>query len=217
MMEEIADTGTVFVVDDDASVRKALSRLLRATGFTVEVFASATEFLERPVFEEVGCILLDIRMPGPSGLDLQNRLADENRPLPIVFITGHGDIPTSVKAMKKGAVDFLTKPIDEGELLAAVQIALDKSRAVQKTRMALKEAADRLRALSPREREVAVLVIRGLLNKQIAGKLGISVPTVKIHRGRIMRKLSVGSMPELICALGGLEPQEIHEASIQAM
>jgi len=189
---------TVFVIDDDASVRKSLSRLLRSAGYTTETFASAEEFLGREHFNGIGCLLLDVQMPGLSGMDLQKDLNKADYHMPIIFITGHGDIPMSVEAMKKGAVDFLTKPFDDKELLQAVDSAIEKDR---QTRAEYDEGLDirrRIELLSPREHEIFRYVITGMLNKKIALKLDISEKTVKVHRGRIMEKLCVDSVAELV-------------------
>jgi FixJ family two-component response regulator len=189
---------TVFVIDDDASVRKSLSRLLRSAGYTTETFASAEEFLDREHFNGIGCLLLDVQMPGLSGMDLQKELNKADYHMPIIFITGHGDIPMSVEAMKKGAVDFLTKPFDDKELLQAVESAIEKDR---QTRAEYDETLDirrRIELLSPREHQILRYVITGMLNKKIALKLNISEKTVKVHRGRIMEKLCVDSVAELV-------------------
>jgi FixJ family two-component response regulator len=204
------DEPTVFIIDDDASVRKGLSRLLRSLGFDVEAFASAEEFLVRERFQGVGCIVLDVRMPGLSGVDLQNELTRVHYDVPIIFITGHGDIPMSVEAMKKGAIDFLPKPFDEDALLLAVTRALEKAgdaRVLKVERDALKS---RLELLTPRETEILRYVISGMLNKQIAYELDIAEKTVKVHRGRIMEKLSVNSVADLVrlAERVGIEPHD---------
>jgi FixJ family two-component response regulator len=189
---------TIFVIDDDASIRKSLSRLLRSAGYTTEAFASAEEFLGRQHFSGIGCLLLDVRMPGLSGMDLQEELNKADYQMPIVFITGHGDIPMSVEAMKKGAVDFLTKPFDDKELLRAIERAIEKGR---QTRAEYDETADIRRhidLLTPREGEILGYIITGMLNKQIGLKLDIAEGTVKVHRGRIMEKLCVDSVAELV-------------------
>jgi FixJ family two-component response regulator len=189
---------TVFVIDDDASVRKSLSRLLRSFGFGVEVFASAELFLKREPYDGVGCILLDIRMPGMSGMVLQEQLSKASNNLPIIFITGHGDIPTSVKAMKRGAVDFLTKPFDDEELLQAIRRAIEKDVRTKADQRETRNALERIKQLTPREYEILHYILAGLLNKQIAFKLGIAEKTIKIHRGHITGKLSVSSVAELV-------------------
>ena len=200
----------VFVIDDDASIRKSLSRLLRSAGHTTETFASAEAFLGREHFNGIGCLLLDVQMPGLSGMDLQEELNRADYHMPIVFITGHGDIPMSVEAMKKGAVDFLTKPFDDKELLLAVEKAIEEDTCA---RAAYDEALDlrkRIKRLTSRELEVLRYVLTGMLNKQIALKLDIAEKTVKVHRGRIMEKLCVDSVADLVRLAGkaGVEPAE---------
>jgi FixJ family two-component response regulator len=189
---------TIFVIDDDASVRKGLSRLLRSLGFVVETFASAEQFLERERFQGVGCIILDVRMPGLSGMDLQEKLYKADYGMPIVFISGHGDVPTSVQAMKKGAVHFLPKPFDDEELLQAVKEAIEIDRKVKGEREGVQDIHRRIDLLTFRELEILRYVITGMLNKQIAFELGIAEKTVKVHRGRIMEKLCVDSVAELV-------------------
>jgi FixJ family two-component response regulator len=189
---------TVFVVDDDPSVRRALGRLLKAWGFRVQTFASAEELLRHPLPDGPACVVLDVSMPGINGLDLQRTLAEQEPGLPIVFITGHGDIPMSVQAMKAGAVDFLPKPFANQDLLAAVRQAL--ARGAQSRQEAAETAALRQRAaaLSAREREVMALVVSGLLNKQAGHRLGVTEGTVKAHRGKVMDKMGAGSLAELV-------------------
>jgi FixJ family two-component response regulator len=199
---------TVFIIDDDASVRKSLSRLLRSASYTTETFASAEEFLAREHFNGIGCLLLDVQMPGLSGMDLQEELNKADYHMPIIFITGHGDIPMSVEAMKKGAVDFLTKPFDDKELLQAVEKAIEKDTF---TRAEYEETLDirkRVELLTSRELEILRYVITGMLNKQIALKLDIAEKTVKVHRGRIMEKLRVDSVADLVrlAEKAGIEP-----------
>jgi len=189
---------TVFVIDDDASVRKSLSRLLRSLGFEVETFASAELFLKRDPYDGVGCIILDIRMPGLDGIGLQDQLSKADYSIPIIFITGHGDIPMSVRAMKKGAIDFLPKPFDDEELLQAVKRAVEKDVKAKSERREVFEILEQLRQLTPRELEILRHVISGLLNKQIGFKLGIAEKTIKIHRGHIMEKLHVSSVADLV-------------------
>lgn len=189
---------TVFVIDDDSSVRKSLTRLLQALGFKVEAFASAELFLERGQFDGVGCIILDIRMPGLDGMALQDQLSQTDYSMPIIFITGHGDIPMSVRAMKKGAVDFLPKPFDDEDLLQAVKRAVEKDVKAKFERREVSEILAQLRGLTPRELEIFRYVISGLLNKQIGFKLGIAEKTIKIHRGRIMEKLRANSVADLV-------------------
>ncbi len=191
-------TPTVFVIDDDPSVRKGLSRLLRSVGHAVEMFASAEEFLAREHFDGIGCIILDVQMPGLSGMDLQARLSKAETSMPVVFITGHGDIPMSVEAMRKGAVHFLTKPFDDDELLGAVGEAIEKDRKAKAEQTEVQELREQIRLLTPREYEVLRCVITGMLNKQIAFTLNIAEKTVKIHRGRVMEKLRVDSVAELV-------------------
>jgi len=189
---------TVFLVDDDPSILKSLSRLLRSAGYTAETFASAEEFLGREHFNGIGCLLLDVRMPGLSGMDLQDELSQADYSMPIIFITGHGNIPMSVQAMKKGAVDFLTKPFDDEELLQAVKKAIEKDRKAKAEQAEMHDALRRIEQLTPREHEILRYVITGMLNKQIALKLDIAEKTVKIHRGRIMEKLCVDSVADLV-------------------
>ena len=188
---------TVFVVDDDASFRTAVTRLLRAAKYEVRGYASASEFLDSDPCAAPGCILLDLRMPGLSGFDLQQSLARRDEPLPIIFLTGHGDIPASVRAMKAGAVDFLTKPVRREALLRTVQNALERDVAERKSRAIVGELRSRYETLTAREREVLAHVVSGKLNKQIAFDLGTSERTIKAHRASIMDKLRVQSVAEL--------------------
>jgi two-component system, LuxR family, response regulator FixJ len=199
---------TVFVIDDDASIRKSLSRLLRYAGHTTETFASAEKFLGREHYDGIGCLLLDVKMPGLSGMDLQEKLNEADYHLPIIFITGHGDIPMSVEAMKKGAADFLTKPFEDEDVLQAIESAIDRNRKARAEYDEILDIRKRLDLLTPREYEVFRYVITGRLNKQIAFDLGIAEKTVKIHRGRIMEKLRVGSSAELVHLAGkaGVKP-----------
>ena len=198
----------VYVVDDDPSVRKALARLLHSAGHTVETFSSAAEFLARERCQGVGCLVLDVRMPSLGGMELQAELAARGIDLPVVFLTGHGDIPMTVEAMKQGAVDFLTKPVDEEVLLDAVHQALLRHRAARSERLEVQALQERVASLTPRELEVLRCVITGALNKQIAARLGIAEKTVKIHRARVMEKLGVTSVAELVqsCQHAGVEP-----------
>jgi len=189
---------TVFIIDDDPSVRKSLSRLVRSLGFGSESFASAEEFLGRERYDGLGCIVLDVRMPGLSGMELQDELVKGEFSMPIIFITGHGDIPMSVQAMKKGAVDFLPKPFDDDELLEAVQKAIEKDREAKAERSATRDILTRIERLTTRECEILRYVITAMLNKQIAFKLDIAEKTVKVHRGRIMEKLGAHSVAELV-------------------
>ena len=191
---------TVWVVDDDASVRKALTRLCQTAGHQVKTFASAREFLDAGPPDSPACLVLDVRMPDLSGLDLQSELATRNIRTPIVFITGHGDIPMSVRAMKAGAVDFLTKPFRNQDLLAVIQTALGKDARLSSVEHERQAVQCRLERLTPREREVFGLVIKGLLNKQIAAELGASELTIKVHRARVMEKMEVASVAELVQA-----------------
>jgi len=188
----------IFVVDDDASVRKSLARLLGSHGLTVETFDSAEQFLRREPYGGTGCIILDVRMPGLSGIALHDELARTDYHVPVIFITGHGDIPMGVEAMKKGASDFLPKPFEESQLLDAVNRALEKSAHDRADRTEAERARMRIDRLTPREREVLPYIIAGMLNKQIAFKLDIAEKTIKVHRGHIMEKLGVDSVVELV-------------------
>jgi FixJ family two-component response regulator len=190
---------TVFLVDDDDSVRKALARLIRTAGYEIKTFASAREFIEsKPEITAVACLVLDVRLPGLNGLDLQDALRAAKVPIPIVFITGHGDIPMSVKAMKAGAVDFLPKPVRAETLLPAIEQALARASRERAEGAELEDIRRRLNALTPREREVMVWVVKGTLNKQIAFELGTVEKTIKVHRARVMEKMEVGSLAELV-------------------
>ena len=188
----------VFVIDDDASMRDAVSRLLNAVGLTVETFASAREFLAGKLPDVPGCAVLDVRLPGLSGLDLQREMVERGIHIPVIFITGHGDIPMSVQAMKAGAVEFLTKPFRDQDLLDAVRSGIQLDRQGRKERAELAELRDGLRQLTPREREVMSLVVAGLLNKQIAVRLGASEKTIKIHRSHVMQKMRADSLADLV-------------------
>jgi FixJ family two-component response regulator len=194
----VEPSATVFVVDDDASVRRALERQLRTAGFRVACFESAQDYLDRAPPAAIGCIVTDVRMPGPSGLDLQDALARTARELPMVFITGHGDIPTSVRAIKAGAVNFLAKPFTEREILAAVAEALERSRELDRSRRERDALRARCETLTPREQQVMSLVAAGLLNKVIADRLGTAEQTVKIHRSRVMEKMGAASVADLV-------------------
>jgi FixJ family two-component response regulator len=188
----------VFVVDDDESVRQALASLVRSAGMRVEVFASAQAFLARPPVEAPSCLVLDVRLQGASGLDLQRRLAELNTQIPIVFITGHGDVPTSVTAMKAGAVEFLLKPLADVDVLEAIDRAIERHRAARARQTELADLQSRYHSLTAREREVMQRVVKGLLNKQIAAELGLSEITIKVHRGQVMRKMMAGSLADLV-------------------
>ena len=189
---------TVFIIDDDPSASKGLSRLVRAAGMHVEAYGSAREFLERQHYDGHGCILLDVKMPEMNGLELQEELAKANYSLPIIFVSGHADVPMTAQAMKKGALDFLTKPVDRDHLLKAIYDSLAKDRENREMLSVKAKVRDRFATLSPREYEVMTFVIAGMLNKQIAYELGIVEDTVKIHRGRVMKKMKVQSVAELV-------------------
>jgi FixJ family two-component response regulator len=190
--------GVVFIVDDDASLRESLKDLVGSVGLRVKAFASAQEFLrsERP--DVPSCLVLDVRLKGVSGLDLQKRIAEADMEIPIIFITGHGDVPMTVQAMKAGAVEFLTKPFRDQDLLDAIQQALKRDRKAREQRTEIEELYTRYCSLTPREREVMTLVVAGLLNKQIAGHLGTSEASVKVHRQHVMEKMGAGSLAELV-------------------
>ena len=197
-------TPIVFVVDDDVSVRESLELLLRDEGWRAEIIASADEFPSRPRAQAPSCLILDLSLPGLSGLDLQKRIASERTEMPIIFITGHGDIPSSVQAMKAGAVEFLTKPFTDDALLSAVRQALEHSRVVLHRDAELHDLRECYASLSVRERQVMALVVSGLLNKQVGSELDISEITVKAHRGRVMQKMKADSLAELLEMAGRL-------------
>jgi FixJ family two-component response regulator len=188
----------VFVVDDDASVRRAIQRLIESVGLHVESFGSANEFLQANRSDVPSCLVLDIRLPGKSGLELQRELAEANIRVPIIFITSHGDVPMTVRAMKAGAVEFLTKPFRDQDLLDAVQLALERDRARRQQSAEIAALRERLESLTPRERQVLPLVISGLLNKQIAAEIGATEATVKVHRSQLLRKMGADSLPDLV-------------------
>ena len=195
----------VFIVDDDASVRDALKSLIRSVGLRVELFGSAREFLQRGRPDVPSCLVLDVRLPGISGLDLQRQLADANVQTPIIFITAHGDIPMSVRAMKAGAVEFLTKPFRDQDLLDAIQIALERDRARLQREAEIAVLRERFESLTLREREVVAMVVSGMPNKQIAGEIGITENTVKVHRSRAMEKMQAQSLADLVKMVERLE------------
>lgn len=209
-MEDLS--GTVFVVDDDVSIRQALESLIRSAGGRVETFASAAEFLARPAFDGPSCIVLDVHLPGLSGLGLQEHLARIHGHTPIIFITGHGDVPTSVRAMKAGALDFFMKPFDEDALLDAIGRALLLDAASRRELASLRQLQLRYAELTERQREVMALVVDGMLNKQIAASLGITEVTVKIHRGRVMRGMDAASLAELVRMADRLAGREVEAA-----
>jgi FixJ family two-component response regulator len=188
---------TVLIIDDDPDLRASIARLLRSLDMNTRLFASIPEFLKSDPPDGPTCLVLDVRLPGQSGLDLQRELAAANKELPIIFITGYGDIPMTVQAMKGGAVEFLTKPFRDQDLLDAIQLGLARDRARRENEWALAALRERFGTLSPREREIVIEVARGRLSKQIAGDMGIAEATVKVHRSRAMRKMSVRSLPEL--------------------
>ena len=198
MRESRESDAIIATVDDDASVREGLQSLIRSAGWRVEVFVSAQEFLARVGAEAPSCVILDLQLPGLSGLDLQNRMAKGGLEIPIVFLTGHGDIPASVQAMKAGAVEFLTKPLDEQKLLEAIQEAIERDRRIRQQRAETREVRGRYESLTAREQQVMQEVVAGRLNKQIAAELKITEFTVKIHRGHVMRKMRADSLPDLV-------------------
>jgi len=195
---DVRATPIVFVVDDDVSVRESVELLIQSAGWRPETFASASAFLARPPVDIPNCLVLDVSLPDLNGLELQQRIAGDRVDMPIIFITGHGDIPMSVRAMKAGAVEFLTKPFSDDALLSAIASALEESRATLGEEAEVRQIRDRYESLSPRERQVMSLVVSGLLNKQIGGELHISEITVKAHRGQVMRKMMADSLAQLV-------------------
>jgi RNA polymerase sigma factor (sigma-70 family) len=193
---------TVFVLDDDVSIRDPLQTLLRSVGLNVEFFGSPSEFLQKMRPDTLSCLVLDVRLPGKSGLDLQRELTEKNISIPIIFLTAHGDIPMTVRAMKAGAVEFLTKPFRDQDLLDAIQTALERDRSRRERETEIAILRDRLELLTPREREVLPLVVSGLLNKQIAAEIGTTEATIKVHRSQLMKKLCAESLPELVRMTG---------------
>jgi FixJ family two-component response regulator len=188
----------IYVIDDDVSVRKSLSLLLRSAGYRVETFGSAEVFLSKAALDSIGCIILDVKMQGMNGLDLQEQIGRNDQYMPIIFITGHGDIPMSVQAVKRGAIDFLTKPFNDTQLLSLIESAIEKCRREKEVLDKVRDFRRRLETLTPREYEVFLHVISGGLNKQIADRLNIKEHTVKVHRGRVMQKLGAASLADLV-------------------
>ncbi len=199
---------TIFVIDDDPSVCKGISRLVRSAGFNVETFASARDFLASGKTDGPGCIILDVRMPDMTGPELQEKLSKTEYSMPIIFLSAHGNVPITAQAMKKGAVDFLTKPVDRDDLLGAIRISLDIAAEKCVERIENNSLQEYFKRLTPREHEIMTYVVTGMLNKQIASELNISEETVKIHRGRVMQKLEIVSVAELVrlCEKGSISP-----------
>jgi FixJ family two-component response regulator len=189
---------TVFIIDDDRGMRQAIQDLVESVGLRAESFATGEEFLKRKRTNDLSCLVLDVRLPQMSGLDFQRRLAETGMQIPIIFVTAHGDVPMSVKALKSGAVEFLTKPFRDQDLLDAIQQALQRDRAAREQQAEMHDLQERYHALTAREREVMTLVVSGMLNKQIASEIGASEATVKIHRGHVMQKMQAGSIVELV-------------------
>ena len=194
----VEQRAVVFIIDDDPSMREALEDLVRSVGLEVRTFAAPQEFLESKPPDVTGCLVLDVRLPGMSGLTFQKELAKEGPALPVIFITGHGDIPMSVRAMKAGAVEFLTKPFHDQDLLDAIHVALERDRRSRREAVCLVELRERFAMLTERERQIMTLVVIGRANKQIAGELSLSEMTVKVHRQQVMRKMHAGSLPDLV-------------------
>ena len=197
-MTESVPVPIVFVVDDDPSVRRAIQRLIGSVGLQVELFGSAQELLGAKLSNVPSCLVLDVRLPGICGLDFQRQLAEANIKIPIIFITAHGDIPMTVRAMKAGAVEFLTKPFRDQDLLDAIQVGLERDRARRQHQAETAQLRERLESLTPREREVLPLVVSGLLNKQAAAEIGTTEATVKVHRSQLMKKMGADSLPDLV-------------------